>query len=346
MRHLAVLIPIALSTTGCLKMVGGVTGDFTSNNLIPELMQGGDIGVACAAGESLGSMVSVLAPKSKKAQAASILPSLSAGMCLEDGAREAQLAAIRAFQNRDVPASRDHKTRAERLHAVAATRYYDAYLRAETFYGVPEPGGECPKLKTDVDELSYMLAMSAGVMAILHDANSGNAVGVPLDIPARIGRASVCLDDDKWWGVPTALQAVPWALLPDTPGAKDAWQVFDESVAKGDTAGVRLASAFQVEIALTTGNPDRAKAAIAHMADSLRNNPADPQWKMLDVYSADRVLYISDLMWTEEEGYRTPGQGFGTFPAAPVEEEPLPPLDDLFPEDLLEEEAATEAPAP
>jgi hypothetical protein len=325
-----IAVPTALlvTTTGCMKATGNLLGSTTNAVVLPEVMALGDLGMGCASGEALGGMIAAYGKASKKAMRASVMTMESAAMCLDDDVWEAELEARRAYRDGDIPAWHDAKAREQRAHLIAAGRYRLAFDALQSAYGVPEPGEDCPKLSKSEDQLTYLLGLSAGVLAVVNDMGADGKAGVPLSIPAAVVRGADCLDDDAWWGAPKALQASIYALQPGLQGTPDPWATFTASVAKGKAAHVRLADAFLAQTAATIGREDLTRAAIAEHAATVAESPADPSWKMLDVYATELVRHESDKIWTSAVGYRTPFGELGTFPGAPVAEEPpLPPLD-------------------
>lgn len=335
MRATTFFAAAAITLSGCNGMIGNVLADTTNKMILPKVMNLGDVGVGCAAGEALGGMIVAYGDYSKKAKRASVMTSLSAAMCMDDVVWEAELEGMRALRAGDVEAAKDAKARQQRAHYIAAERYLAAHMALKETYGVPGPDEECPKLKKPEDQLTYMLGLSAGVLAVLNDGGAGMALGVPLDIPAGVTRGAQCLDDDVWWGAPRALQAALWALMPEAPGADDPWKTFNESAAKGKAANVRLSGAFKVQSAASIGNEAKVREGIREHAANLKEAPADPAWRMLDVYGSAIVLHESDKIWTQATGHRTPFGEFGTFPDD-VAADDVQVEDDMF-DDLLVE---------
>lgn len=338
MRSIALaLIPAGLvMALGCNKTIGNTLADTTSHLVLPAIMETGDVGVGCASGEALGSMIAAYGSYSPKAHRASVMTHLSAGMCMDAKVWEAELAGRRALRNGDAEGARDAKAIEQRFHVVAAERYLAAHMALLEAYGVPEPGEECPtkKLKKPEDQLTYLLGLSAGVLAVLHDGGAEGRVGVPLSIPAGVVRGAACVDNDTWWGAPKAMQAAIWALMPNAPGAEDPWATFADSFAKGQAAGVRLPGAFWVQTAASIGRTDIVREGIRAHAAAIKVD-GDPTWRMLDVYGTRIVRQESDKIWTGLAGYRTPFGELGTFPDDVVEDS-VELSDDLF-DDILAE---------
>lgn len=289
-RLVAVAVAIGL-LTACNKVIGSTLAGSTDHTVLPYVMRTGDVGVGCATGEGLGAMVGAFQDFSHHAARTSVVSTLSAGMCLEDDVWEAELEASRALRRQDLEGTRDARARLARAHYDAARRYLAAWNLLEREYGIPEPDGECPKLKKDTDQLIYMLGLSSGVLAVVHDSGADGKAGVPLTIPAGVVRAAGCLDNDKWWGAPDAMKAAIWALSSGAPGVGDAWATFDASRLKGEAAGVRLATAFYAQTAASTGKPDLLRAAVKAQAKALSEKPADPKWAMLDRYATLLIMH-------------------------------------------------------
>ena len=55
------------------------------------------------------------------------------------------------------------------------------------------------------------------------------------------------------------------------------------------------------------------KDAIRRHADSLQTVSPDPAYRMMDIMADRQILAVSDRLWTEATGSRTPVGGLGTF---------------------------------
>ena len=299
--------------TACGTTLGDASADLNRGFIIPYLMADGDVASACAVGESLGPMIQSFAGDSRKAARASVLSAVSAAMCMEDPIREADLASLREMRAGRYSEAEDHNQRIKRMHTVAAGRYLDVWDRLAATYGIPEPGAACPKFKNDTDALTYVMGLSAGLLAVVHDAQGGGGV-VPMDIPAGVVRGSTCVDDAQWWGAGAAMRAAVFVVQPGHPEANDPWATFASAVASGEAAGVRLTRAFQVQGAASLGDVDRIKAFIREDAAHRAAHPANERWAMLDTYALHITMHESDRLWTQLNGYRTPAGAYGTFP--------------------------------
>ena len=163
------------------------------------------------------------------------------------------------------------------------------------------------------DEVVVLVGIVGGVLALLRDKASGGTVGIPLDRINAAGRAASCLDNERWWYAPQALQAASWATVPGTaPDDVDPWVLLEESATKGDETGVRFARALQVRIAINSGLNDVAVQGIKAHAQTLKETPTPEEWNLLDEYSRLVSLHESDLLWTAAAGHRT--LDFGELP--------------------------------
>jgi hypothetical protein len=322
------------------RQTGSIMGGYAAEHMVPYMMASSDLAMACETGVSMGAFLMSFERITDPPEKAALVTLLAAGMCAEDAAWEADLHQLRAVRDGRASEALDARLLEQRHHAVAAQRFYAAYGQLESAFG--SPGGRCPELERE-DELFYLLGLSAGMLAVIHDRKAEGVAEVPMDIPVRVSRAAACLDGERWWGAPLALQASVWAMVPGaSPEGSDPWAVLTEATRLGEADGVRLARAFQVQILEATGREGEVREAItAHAASSSR--PTDPDWRLLDSYATRMILHVSDRLWTAERGHRTPLGALGTFGPAQAEERPDDALfDDLF--ETLEEPPPVDAP--
>ncbi len=336
--------PGLLLVTCAACSIPKVVDSQTVKKMLPGTMMSGDLGLACVSGAALGPLVGSLgkAPEPDqdvpRAWKSLVLTNTSAGMCADFSVWEAELARSRAMFELTAggaPTSAhyvaDLHEVEKRTHEVAANRYLAAWTAlGEAWPGV---GSGCPTLAA-ADEPLYLLGLSSGVLAVIHDRAAGGVVGVPTDIPRHVERASACLDDAKWWGLPSAMRAAVWASVPGAaPEGADPITMLAASAAVGDTQHVRLSRAFQVQTLSTLGDQALMREAIAAHAASLDpsapgEGAADPAWALLDAYATRMILHESDKVWTTETGSRTPMGRLGAFPGvvAPAGDDPLDAL--------------------
>lgn len=325
MKRLVLAFVLLLTSTGCPKAVDKIT----LNRVIDRGRTVGDLGQACALGSSFRHALAAAGTKKHPPYAALIVAESTSGLCAQMEAWDAELAEARV---RQAPATdpvakanqiRDRRIALERANTLAAARFYQAWLQMEPAFG--EIGGDkCPKIKQR-EEIAYVLGMVSGLLAMLHDGAGGGQVGVPLDTLAIVSRGATCLQDQEWWYTPRALQLSAWATVPNSgPEGVDPWAELELGAAAGEQSGVRVARAIQVLVAANSGRTDIVMSGVESHGLSLDTTPRDNEWALLDEYARRVTGHQSDLIWTEDRGYRTPT--FGEIPKEPeVPEEPNGP---------------------
>lgn len=327
------LIVCVITMTGCQSMLysqtGSVMSGYTVDHMVPYVMQSDDVSMACEMGVSMGTFLLSFGRVTDAPNAGGVVTMLSAAMCAEGDAWEEELRGLRAIRNEDASAAQDARISEKRAHQIAAQRFHAAFQMAEAQWGTVGDG--CPELE-EKHELIYMLALSAGLLAVVHDRAAEGRAGVPMQIPMKITRATGCIDSDKWWGAPNAMRAALWISIPGAaPEGADPWAELEQATAAGEKSAVRLARAFQVQAAATVGNDEVLRAAIAAHGESVENSPANPDYALLDRYGTHIVRHESDKIWTQDTGHRTPLGGLGTFyttQEAPVDDSLLDGLED------------------
>ncbi|MBI5482763.1 MAG: hypothetical protein HY906_28165 [Deltaproteobacteria bacterium] len=338
MRALAYLLAPALvgGLGGCSlnAMTGNMMADYSVKHVVPYVFETGDVDMACKLGVSMGPFLLSFGRVTTPPDRSGIVTMLSAGMCAEADAREAELDQLRALKTGRAAEAQDARVREHRAHEAAAARYQVAFQRFVRVFG--EPGGGCRPIAKE-DELLYLLGLTGGLLSVFHDRAAGGALGVPMDIPRKVAAGAACLDDGKFWGVPRALQAAVWASVPGSApaGSPDPFVVLQQSARAGQEKGLRLAGAFLAQIAANAGKSDTLRTGIREHAAAVRNKPALEAYRTLDRYATMLVEHESDKLWTQATGHRTPVGSFGTFP----EDETKPPggeSDDKKDDSLLE----------
>lgn len=309
---------VATSTSGCSSFLYGQTGSvmsgYAGDHMVPYLLADDDVGMACQMGGALTGFVGSFERVADRPDLPVLVSYVGAGMCAEDVAREAELRQARAVRAGQATEAQDAALSGERAHLDAARRFYRAWQRAEAHFG--ELGkGACPKID-ESEQVSYLLGLSAGMMAVMHDRGARGAAGVPTAIPPKVARAAACLDDKTWWGVPSALAAAVWMTVPGTgPADRKPQDVLAAAAATGDAAGVRLARALQVIALAGSGDEVAMRAAIAAHGAAIAAKAPPARWRLLDAYATLLTRHHADLVWTRELGHRAPTTGLGEMPA-------------------------------
>ena len=305
------LLALASCQSAVYSTTGKVMSAYAVDHILPSMMQSDDVGMACETGVSMGSFLMSFERVADRPDKAALVTLMSAGMCAEGEAWEAELTQLRALRDSRASEAQDARIREKEAHYTAARRFHEAYQRLVSAYG--DPTIQCPSLQP-ADEIIFLLGLSAGALAVLHDRAADGAAEVPLDLPRRVAHGAACLDEERWWGVPAALQAAVWVSIPGaTPYGVDSWEVLVDAANGGDDDGVRLARAFLVQSAAAFGRTDEVRHAISDQARMLKEHPADPAWRMLDRYGTLMIQHESDKLWTSATGHRTPRGALGTF---------------------------------
>ncbi|MCA9694234.1 MAG: hypothetical protein KC636_31905, partial [Myxococcales bacterium] len=318
-RWLALAVPLTL---GC--SVSKIVDRATVKTVTPGVLRVGDVGMACAVGETATPLSLALGVGEDEPRRAAAVSFLSAGMCSELAAWEAELDRRQALYISGhggdgalwSTLARDAHERERRLHQEAARRNALAYERVVAQYGAPTADQTCPKKRLkEPDQLVFLLGLTAGLLAVLHDGAAERSMGVSLAIPRDVERGATCLDDQRYWRVPTALRAAVWTSVPGAaPSGQDPWAMLHEAAAHGERRGVWLARALEVQAAGAAGRDELLRAAIEEHARAAARGPGDPDLALLNSFAAGIIRHESDRIWMNATGHRTPLVALGTFP--------------------------------
>lgn len=326
------LLSVALlSMSGCSTIyttTGWFAYDFTEDYAIPHSLKGDDPGMTCAMTESLTGGLMAFTEVAYTPDRPAVTMYMMAGACAEDRGQEEGLAYLRAFRVQNIGEAKDARIREKRQFALAAQRQYKAYQHMVAEFG--EPGGkECPDLSED-DELFWVMGLLAGVQAVMNDVRAQGEAGVPKDIAMKATRGIQCVDNQRWWGVPQATSAAVAVMLPDADSDADPWQQMQQASRIASDKGVRLAQAVEVTVADGSGDKERLRDAIRRHAASVKATPSNSKYRMMDIMAGRQIQAISDRMWTEATGARTPVGGLGTFWDDARTQTPALDIDDLL----------------
>jgi hypothetical protein len=301
MRVWSALVLLAALGSGCASRLDR----FVIERPIAEALRLPDVDLACRSGNANVPIAAGLTPNRPPHRALAILETTAAA-CSEKSAMEAELrseqAAVLTEGEVRVAWVKDARE-AERRHRVeTARRLWRSWAHLEAAYG--PVGGACPQLRREVDEFTWLLGLVAGANALLQDQAGGGQVGVPQDILGKIARGAPCLDDATWWYAPSALAAGSWAMVPGSgPAGVDPWKALDEAASKGDTTGVRIARAVQVQLLANAGREEDVVSAIQAFAKG--SVPPPERWALLDAYAGMVVRHQADLLQVRARGFRS-----------------------------------------
>ena len=290
--------------------------DYTLDHLTPYILGTEDVGMACELGVSMGPFLMSFERVIDRPDQASVATMVTAALCAEQKAWDEELRALRAFKDQRVAEYKDARIAQKRAHGVAAHRYYLAYQRMVSRYGVT-----CKEEEVgEIDQLTMVMGMIAGIQAVQHDRASGVMVNVPTDTPRKVARLSQCLESETWWGVPKALEAAVWLVVPNSgpKGSSEeirakAYEVFETQARIGHRVGVRLVDSIFAYGAYAVGDLKKVKEVISRHAKEVDETPAHQRWRLLDRTSTYQIQALSDKLWTEAKGHRTPHGELGEF---------------------------------
>ncbi|MDG9668760.1 hypothetical protein ONV78_13540 [Hahella sp. CR1] len=315
----AAVLAMTLALAGCgatrnvmYKTTGDVMVGFAQEHQTPFVLSTDDVSMNCGMSEALAPMLMSFGRVRDEPHSLAVMIYGSAGMCAESRALNEELRYMRAIRDQDAAEAEDALIAQKRFNTLAAKRNYEAYQHLVAQYG--EPGGACPELDEDYDEFIWMMGMIAGLQALNNEIASGAGLGVPKNIAAKVERSAACVDDDKWWGAPMAIRATVWSMLPGAePKGENASLRLAAAAKKGERAGVRLAHVFQALAAYGKGDVAAVKQVIRAHAKSKANKEAPPEARLLDELATTMLTGLSDRMWTEHTGHRTPVGALGKF---------------------------------
>lgn len=318
-----IIVAAALSLSGCAtvyKPLGWAISSYSKDEVVPYALAHPDAEVSvCGTGEGLTQLVGSFGRVVKDPSYTLFYTELLTGFCAENKAYEANLRHLRASHQNQTTVARDELILAQRWHGIAAERRVRAVEFMTARYG--EIGNDtCPNLFKDADEITYLLGLVTALQAVRSDLLSGAQVGVKRDLAARTMRSSHCLDDEKWWGAPQAIRSTVWAFVPGTlPKQQDLWQSYQQAGAVAKEHDALLPLVLYALGADNQGEESEMRKAL-RMAGEVQQQLASAQhdfpaiYQLVNAISHDQLRYMSDTLWMEQKGHRSPPQSLGEFP--------------------------------
>ena len=311
---LAVLFAVVPVLSGCSLVYqtgGDVLAHYGRTEITPFMLGEDDIAMACRGGLAMTPVLGSLREHRANTGKLEIFTWSMAAMCAEQQALEQELRFHRAAHQGLHERAEDARTLQKRHSHQAAKRFYRSYLLWQEEFAEPAPG-RCPAMRRDFDQLAYMVGMISGAQALMHDTVADFSLGVPRDVAGKAERAAACLDSDRWWGLPMGIRAAIWTVLPMlAPEDADPWGELARVVEQGEQAGIRLNSALYVVAAYSAGDRQRTRAALRSFADQAGNH--NPDYAFLDAMAVLMDGAVSDRLWTQAVGRRTPHNRLGSF---------------------------------
>lgn len=307
---------VLLSACDPVAFISNQSLRFVEKKLVPPMLKDNDVVMACNSGVATAPLIMATENLGANADQLGTLLYTTAALCAEMEANEHELRYLRAAKAGNVDEAQDARIAQKRFAELAARRQLVAYERFVRYYEKRydiKIGEECTDFYRDFDEFVYMLGLITGLQAVLNDITAQQAVGVPMDIAAKAERAFTCLDNKKWWGVPSAARAVIWNVLPGADAGKDVWATFNASMQLGEEAGIRLPHAMYALSAVGKDDQARVRDAIRRFANVKEDFKPNPQYRLADSMAAMIITVLSDRLWTEGVGTRTPPGSLGKF---------------------------------
>ncbi|MFT3856422.1 MAG: hypothetical protein QM742_02530 [Aquabacterium sp.] len=313
-----VLAVSAMTMGGCALIesnVAGTTLSILEDGFTPPVMQGTDVETACQFSNVNTPLVGAARNFYGDPSLMETVMLSSAGVCAENQGLNEEMRYLRAAREKRADEAQDARIAQKRYQALAAERQYMGYVRMRNkmeqkyFFKF---GSECPRFKRDFDELVYLLGSIAGLQAMQNDISAQQTVGVPTDIAPIVEKALNCLDNKKWWGVPQAARAAVWSILPGASEGKDVKGTFENSMKLGEAAGIRLSHVMVAVAAQSTDDKDTVRATLKRFSN-IKDFKPNAQYRLLDAIAQAQMINVSDRMWTQATGTRTPIGSLGKF---------------------------------
>ncbi len=307
------LLPLILSTCSLVyKKTGDVLISFAEDETVPYVLASNDLDLGCAMSKAFTPFILSFSRVTTPPNELAIMLYLLAGSCSEVMAWEEELRYLRAVYSKNVLEAQDARIAQKRFLNQAARRQLAGYN--SLVLAIAEPGGECPVFDSDNAELYWLIGLLDGLQAMLNDLASEGSANVPLDIASKVGRGASCLNNEKWWGLPKAIQAAIWVTIPgDKPADVDPLKILDQSMQIGLQQGVLITQVLGAQIQMGLGHTDQVKAIIRRHQETKTQTPSSSTFRLLDEFTSLQLQAISDRLWTEATGKRTPISGLGTF---------------------------------
>lgn len=311
------LLGCGLLATGCSRFIhrttGNILADHVVQNGIPALMSSNVGSLAYITGEADADLFETFTAVGSHTERISVVMYLLAGFYWEEQANEHQRRYLRAMYTANAAEAQDERIAERNAWKEATLRWLLSYQYMIRGFG--EIGEKCPVLRNESDQLLFLFGLISGVEALLGTVASMHQVDVPMSAAAKSARAANCLDNDKWWGLPKTIQGAIWTVVPGSaPKGGDGWQVMAHGVQQGSQAGVHLGYVLQALMADNANKPELVRSSIKGFADAQRQHPTPDNLRLMDSISEKKIQILSDRIWLEATGHRTPVGALGTFP--------------------------------
>ncbi len=311
------------------KSTGNAMIGYAEDEGIPFMLAHDDVALSCSMVESFAPFLMSFSRVTTSPDQLAIVFYLMAGNCAEFESWEQELRYLRAIKAKNTPEAQDARIAQQRLLSLAAKRQLTGYYHLEKTYF--EPGESCPDLTTENDQFYWLLGLITGLQAIINDVASGGYVQVPLSIAAKIGRAASCLDSETWWGIPDAIQSAIWMTIPGSqPADKNPENTLNAALEKGQKQGIAISHVLAAQIYFGQGRVDEVKKIIRDFAGLTQEIAENKSLRILNQVAYLQLQALSDRLWTQQTGSRTPTGKLGTFWDDSVQDVDVIDIDELL----------------
>ena len=307
-----------LGATGCTRFVQRTTGnvlvEHARSNGVPYVMASQELDLAYNTGFSLATLIETFSRVGVNVAGAAIpLYVLAAFHVEQQNTFPNRLRYMRAIYAGNGPEAQDARTAERRGYAETAHLRYLAWQRAEQYFG--PLGDKCPKMKDDVDNLLLTFGVLGGLLAVLDDANAMGVEGVPMDIAGKAARTTDCLDNEQWWGLPQAIKGAVWVSVPGAaPPGQSGWDQMNQAKVVGEKSGAFVAYVLEAMVAYSNGKIDLLKQSIRDFVKKSAGKEPPKSAAVMNELARQQLTVLSDMLWIEATGHRTPFNNLGRFP--------------------------------
>jgi len=294
------------------KSTGKIMLGYAEDQGIPYVLATDDATLGCDMATAFTPFLLSFSQVAESPDHLAVLLYMMAGNCSEIQAWEQELRYLRAVHAKNSSEAQDARIAQQRFIQQAAFRQLTGYRHL--IAAIIEPGTKCPDFSSEQDEFYWLIGLLDGLQAVINDIASGGHANVPLDIAAKVARGADCLENQKWWGVPYAIQAAVWAMLADQESdEKQPLQMLDQAVQIGLDQNVAISHVMAAQVYLGLGDIRRVKKIIREFAQAKASFSRNKSHKLLNKIAFLQIQAISDRLWTEAMGRRTPMARLGTF---------------------------------
>lgn len=334
-RYFFSLLLLLSACTTVYKGSGDALIGYTKSHGVPYLLATNDVFLGCSMATSFTPFLLSFSRLTTAPDKLAILLYLMAGNCAEFKAWQEELRYLRALHNQNAVAAQDARIAQQRYLNRATQRQFNGYRYLGVAYA--EPGGVCPTLDTH-NEFYWLLGLISGLQALLNDMATVGSHHIPLDSGTKIGRATACLDNKKWWGIPHAIRATLWIVIPgyDRAGRnkmdKTPEQILHTALQMGGQQGIKISYVLAAQVYWGLGDIAKVKQIIRdHSSQTTTvSDSAHHSYQLLNQIATLQIQQFSDRLWTEATGKRTPIGRLGSFWDDPIEDIDMIEIDDVL----------------